>query len=132
MVVLSSCACSSLFFASLFLRLIAASLLPASAFFGSLVVTHCGSFIICCVLWVLWALQALVVLDFLLPFYFMLISCSRLLTILAPKVAPTPNQKPSSPVPINNTIPLSSSLLGLCTSRCTCSTCLFSIFITFI
>ena len=44
----------------------------------------------------------LAALDFLLPFYFMLISFSRLLTILAPKVAPTPNQKPSSPVSINN------------------------------
>ena len=33
---------------SLFLQLIAASLLPASTFFGSFVVTHCGSCFTCC------------------------------------------------------------------------------------
>ena len=87
-------------------------------------------------------------LDFFLPFYFTLISSSRLLTILAPKAGPTPNQKPSSPIPINNPILLSSSLLGSLgtpgpsgpitsscwvphSSRCNHSTCLFlfSIFI---
>ena len=52
------------------------------------------------------------VLDLLLPCYFMLIRSFRLLIILLPKAAPTLNQKPSSPEPINNPILLSSSLLG--------------------
>ena len=43
----SNFACSSLFFASLFLRLLSASLLPASTFFGFFVVTRSGSFVIC-------------------------------------------------------------------------------------
>ena len=78
-------------------------------------------------------------LDFLLPYYFTLISFSRLLTILTPKAAPTPNQKPGSPVPINNPILLSSSLFTSdCwvprSSHCNRSTCsfLFSIIIMLI
>ena len=39
----------------------------------------------------------MVLLDFLLPFYYLLISSSRLLKILLPKVARTPNKKPNTP-----------------------------------
>ena len=94
-VVLSNCACSSLFFASLFLELIAASLLPASPFLGSFVVTRCGSFSSCA--------------DFLLPFYYLLISSSRLFTVLTASMSPIPKQKLTIPIPIKD--PITSDLL---------------------
>ena len=91
---------------------------PLTCFYFLQVLCSYSLWLFCYLLWFYCNLLHLI---FSLPFYFMLISSSRPLTILAPKVAPTPNQKPSSPVPINNPILLSNSLF---TSDCRGSLCL--------
>ena len=47
--------------------------------------------------------------DFLLPFYYLLISSSRLFTVLTASINPIPDQKPTIPIPIKD--PITSDLL---------------------
>ena len=47
--------------------------------------------------------------DFLLPFYYLLTSSSRLFTVLTASMSPIPKQKPTIPIPIKD--PITSDLL---------------------
>ena len=82
---------------------------------------------------------ASLVADFLLPFYYLVISSSRLFTVLTASMSPIPKQKPTIPRPIEDPITsdflevnkflVVSAPLGGCGAFIV-SSCLFSIFIT--
>ena len=49
--------------------------------------------------------------DFLLPFYYLLVSSSRLFTVLTASMNPIPKQKPTIPIPIKD--PITADLLEI-------------------
>ena len=50
--------------------------------------------------------------DFLLPFYYLLISSSRLFTVITASMSPIPKQKPTIPIPIKDPITLLAEPIG--------------------